>query len=60
MLGATSVTREELRRCLLLRLLTNGTVRAMVDDTLPLAAAEAHRRLEAGSPLGRFTLAHGA
>ena len=56
LLSATSVTREELRRCL--QLLAAGTVRAMVDDTIPLhAAAEAHRRLEAGSPLGRITLA---
>ncbi len=55
MLSATSVTREELRRCLLL--LASGAVRAMVDSTLPLAAAaEAHRRLEAGTPLGRLTL----
>ena len=59
MLSATSVTREELRRCL--RLLADGTVRAMVDATLPLAdAAEAHRRLEAGTPLGRFTLSPSA
>ena len=58
MLSATSVTREELRRCL--QLLADGTVRAMVDDTLPLdQAAEAHRRLEAGSPLGRLTLSPG-
>jgi len=41
MLSATSVTREELRRCL--RLLA--------------AAAEAHRRLQAGLPPGRLTLA---
>ena len=55
LLSATSVTREELRRCL--RLLADGTVRAMVDDTLPLdRAAEAHRRLEAGSTFGRLTL----
>ncbi len=56
LLSATSVTREELRRCLVL--LANGTVRAAVHDTLRLEdAAEAHRRLEAGTPLGRLTLA---
>lgn len=55
MLSATSVTREELRRCL--RLLAQGTVRAMVDASLPLAAAaQAHRRLEAGATSGRLTL----
>lgn len=55
MLSATSVTREELRRCL--ALVANGTIRAMVDAELPLeAAAEAHRRVEAGQPLGRLTL----
>ena len=59
MLSATSVTREELRQCL--QLLATGTVRAVVDSTFPLAeAAEAHRRLEAGTPLGRITLAPGA
>lgn len=58
MLSATSVTREELRQCL--QLLATGAVRAAVDATLPLAeAAEAHRRLEAGAPLGRLTLAPG-
>ena len=56
MLSSTSVTREELRRCL--QLLATGAVRAHVDATLPLAeAAEAHRRVEAGAPLGRITLA---
>ncbi len=55
LLSSTSVTREELRRCL--KLLADGTIRAMVDETLPLEhAAEAHRRLEAGEPLGRLTL----
>ena len=55
LLSATSVTREEVRQSL--QLLANGTVRARVDASLPLAeAAEAHRRLEAGSPLGRLTL----
>ena len=55
MLSATSVTREELRRCL--RLLAHGTIRAMVDESLPLSgAAEAHRRLEAGATSGRLTL----
>ncbi len=55
LLSATSVTREELRRCL--RLLADGTVRPMVDESLPLAqAADAHRRLEAGATLGRLTL----
>lgn len=59
MLSATSVTREELRQCL--QLLATGAVRACVDATLPLEeAAEAHRRLEAGSPLGRITLAPAA
>jgi 2-desacetyl-2-hydroxyethyl bacteriochlorophyllide A dehydrogenase len=59
LLSATSVTREELRRCL--RLIETGAVRAQVDDTLPLAsAAEAHQRLEAGATLGRLTLAPGA
>ena len=59
MLSATSVTREELRQCL--QLLATGAVRATVDTTLPLAeAAEAHRRLEAGAPLGRITLAPSA
>ena len=56
LLSSTSVTREELRRCLVL--LANRTVRAVVDETLPLEqAAEAHRRLEAGTALGRITLA---
>lgn len=56
MLSATSVTREELRRCL--QLLAGGAVRAVLDESLPLAAAaDAHRRLEAGSPSGRLTLA---
>lgn len=56
MLSATSVTREELRRCL--QLLAGGAVRAVVDESLPLAAAaDAHRRLEAGSTYGRLTLA---
>ncbi len=56
MLSATSVTREELRQCL--QLVANGTVRAAIDATLPLAeAGEAHRRLEAGASLGRITLA---
>lgn len=55
-LSATSVTRDELRR--VLQLLANGTIRAMVDDSFPLAeAAEAHRRVEAGTPRGRLTLA---
>ncbi len=59
MLSATSVTREELRRCL--HLVAGGTVRAMVDAVLPLAeAAEAHRRVEAGLPLGRLVLAPAA
>jgi acryloyl-coenzyme A reductase len=59
MLSATSVTREELRRCL--RLLARGTIRAMLDESLPLsAAAEAHRRLEAGATSGRLTLVPGA
>jgi len=58
MLSATSVTREELRCCL--QLLANGRVRAVLDEDLPLgSAAEAHRRLEAGSPLGRLTLTPG-
>jgi D-arabinose 1-dehydrogenase-like Zn-dependent alcohol dehydrogenase len=58
LLSATSVTREELRRCL--HLLADGTVRAMVDDTLPLEqAAQAHLRLEAGATLGRLTLSPG-
>ncbi len=55
MLSATSVTREELRQCL--HLMASGRVRAAVDAALPLAeAADAHRRLEAGTPLGRLTL----
>ncbi len=59
MLSATSVTREELRRCL--RLLAQGTIRARVDESLPLSeAAEAHRRLEAGATSGRLTLVPGA
>jgi acryloyl-coenzyme A reductase len=59
MLSATSVTREELRRCL--HLLAHGTIRAMVDESLPLSqAAEAHRRLEAGATSGRLTLVPGA
>ncbi len=58
MLSATSVTREELRCCL--QLLANGRVRAVLDEDLPLgSAAEAHRRLKAGSPLGRLTLTPG-
>lgn len=57
--GAMSITRQELGRCS--PPLADGTVPAMVDDTLtPAAAAEAHRRLEAGSPLGRLTPAPGA
>ncbi len=56
LLSATSTTREELQRCL--TLLAQGRIRAMVEASLPLAeAAEAHRRLEAGSPSGRLTLA---
>lgn len=59
MLSATSTTREELRRCL--NLLAQGTIRAMVDESLPLAAAEeAHRRLETGAASGRLTLVPGA
>jgi 2-desacetyl-2-hydroxyethyl bacteriochlorophyllide A dehydrogenase len=59
MLSATSTTREELRRCL--HLLAQGTIRAVVDDSLPLTqAAEAHRRLEAGGVSGRLTLVPGA
>ncbi|MGI4942876.1 MAG: quinone oxidoreductase family protein, partial [Janthinobacterium lividum] len=55
MLSSTSVTREELRRCLVL--LARGAVRAGVDAVLPLdQAAEAHRRLEAGGVLGRLVL----
>lgn len=55
LLSATSVTRDELRQCL--DLLARGRVRAAVDTTLPLRdAAEAHLRVEAGSPLGRVTL----
>ena len=58
MLSATSVTREELRHCL--GLIARGVVRPALDDSLPLAqAAEAHRRLESGSALGRITLAVG-
>ena len=50
------MTRDELRQCL--DLLARKVVRAMVDEELPLAeAGEAHRRLEAGAPLGRLTLA---
>jgi NADPH2:quinone reductase len=49
------VTREELRRSL--QLLAQGTVRAIVGDSLPLdQAVEAHRRLESGAVLGRLTL----
>jgi 2-desacetyl-2-hydroxyethyl bacteriochlorophyllide A dehydrogenase len=55
LLSATSVTREELRRSL--QLLAQGTVRAIVGDSLPLdQAVEAHRRLESGAVLGRLTL----
>ncbi len=55
LLSATSVTREELRRCL--QLLADGTVRAMVEEALPLErAAEAHRRVEQGATLGRLVL----
>jgi 2-desacetyl-2-hydroxyethyl bacteriochlorophyllide A dehydrogenase len=58
LLSSTSVTREELRRCL--ALLANGTLRAVLGEALPLsAAAEAHRRLEAGTALGRMTLIPG-
>jgi D-arabinose 1-dehydrogenase-like Zn-dependent alcohol dehydrogenase len=58
LLSSTSVTREELRRCL--ALLANGTLRAVLGEALPLsAAAEAHRRLEAGAALGRMTLVPG-
>ena len=59
MLSATSTTREELRRCL--GLLARGSIRAMVDASLPLSrAAEAHRRLESGATSGRLTLVPGA
>lgn len=59
LLSSTSVTREELRRCL--ALLANGTLRAVLGEALPLsAAAEAHRRLEAGAALGRLTLVPGS
>nr|WP_237182646.1 zinc-binding dehydrogenase [Roseomonas marmotae] len=59
LLSSTSVTRDELRRCL--ALLAQGTVRAVLGDALPLsAAAEAHRRLEAGLTPGRMTLVPGS
>ncbi len=59
MLSSTSVTREELRRCL--HLLAQGTIKAKVEDSLPVAqAAVAHRRLEAGGVSGRLTLVPGA
>lgn len=58
LLSSTSVTREELRRCL--ALLAQGTLRAVLGEALPLsAAAEAHRRLEAGAATGRMTLVPG-
>ena len=56
LLSSTSVTREELRQCL--GLIARGTVKPALDESLPLErAAEAHLRLEAGSALGRITLA---
>lgn len=56
LLSSTSVTRQELSQCL--DLLARGDIRAYVDASLPLAAAAAaHQQLEAGSPLGRLTLA---
>ncbi len=56
MLSATSVTREELRRCL--DMLARGSVRAMLGESLPLTdAARAHALLEAGAANGRLTLA---
>jgi len=55
LLSSTSVTREELRRCL--ALLGHGSVRAMLGADLPLAeAATAHRLLESGTASGRITL----
>jgi D-arabinose 1-dehydrogenase-like Zn-dependent alcohol dehydrogenase len=55
MLSATSTTRAELRQ--VLALLARGAIRAVRDASLPLAqAAEAHRRIEAGSALGRLVL----
>jgi 2-desacetyl-2-hydroxyethyl bacteriochlorophyllide A dehydrogenase len=58
LLSSTSVTRDELRRCL--ALLAGGSIHAVLADALPLAAAaEAHRRLEAGTALGRITLVPG-
>ena len=58
MLSSTSVTREELRRCL--HLLAQGTIRAVVEGSVPLAeAAQAHRRLESGAVSGRLTLVPG-
>jgi NADPH:quinone reductase-like Zn-dependent oxidoreductase len=58
LLSSTSVTREELRQCL--GLIARGAVKPALDASLPLErAAEAHVRLEAGSALGRMTLAVG-
>jgi D-arabinose 1-dehydrogenase-like Zn-dependent alcohol dehydrogenase len=55
MLSATSTTREELRQ--VLGLLQRGSVRAVLDRSLPLeAAAEAHLAVERGEAAGRMTL----
>ncbi|MBJ3778121.1 alcohol dehydrogenase catalytic domain-containing protein [Acuticoccus mangrovi] len=58
MLAATSTTREQLAACL--ALVARGKVRPVVEAALPLGeAAEAHRRMEAGSVTGRLVLKPG-
>ena len=55
LLASTSVTREELRRCL--ALLARGSVRAIMGGAMKLAdAALAHEMMEAGRAKGRITL----
>lgn len=55
MLSATSTTRQQLVECL--ELVARGRIRPVIDAALPLAqAAEAHRRMEAGSVTGRIIL----
>lgn len=58
MLSAVSCTRAQLHDAL--ALIAEGIVRPVIVDRLPLdAAAEAHRRLEAGSAAGKLLLVPG-
>ena len=58
LLSATSTTRRQLEHCL--QLIARGQVKPVIDAVLPLSeAAEAHRRVEAGTPTGRLVLRPG-